>query len=123
MKTLSTDVSAAALGVDRKTLDNLLAREGRSLVNAGSRGRRRRIPIDVLVIVAIALILNRDLGVSIQRGLVLAGQVVKTPAAPVPVGSLSSLSFDLAKLRLAFDASIAEALESTAEPTRGRPRS
>jgi hypothetical protein len=122
LKTLSTDASAAALGVDRKTLDNLLAREGRMLIAAGSRGRRRRIPIDVLELVAIAMILNRDLGVSIAKGLELATRLVATPASPVPVGSLSSVTFDLNRLRLALELSLADALESTAEPTRGRPK-
>lgn len=122
MKTLSTDASAAALGVDRKTLDNMLAREGRSLLGTGHRGRRRRISIEVLELAAIALVLNRDLGVSVARGLELAAQLVATPTAPVSVGSLSTITFDLARLRRALDRSIEEALESTAEPARGRPR-
>ena len=54
MKTLSTDTSAAALGIDRKTLDNMLAREGRSLIGAGSRGRSRRISVDALERIAVA---------------------------------------------------------------------
>jgi len=122
MKTLSTEASATALGVDRKTLDNLLAREGRSLIGIGSRGRRRRIPIDVLELVAVAMILNRDLGVSIAKRLDLAAQVVAAPMSPIPVGSLSSIAFDLARLRAALEQSIQDALESTAEPIRGRPR-
>jgi hypothetical protein len=123
MKTLSTDVSAAALGVDRKTLDNVLAREGRSLIGTGSRGRSRRIPINALEQVAIALILNRDLGVSIAKGLDLADRVLHSPASPVTVGPLSALTFDVPRFRKALELSIAEALESVADPTRGRPRS
>jgi hypothetical protein len=122
MKALSTDVAAAALGVDRKTLDNLLSREGRSLVGAGARGRRRRIPVEVLELAAIAMILNRDLGVSIAQGLEFASLIVAAPASAIPIGSLGTLTFDLIPLRQALEQSIAEALESTAEPTRGRPR-
>ncbi len=122
MKTLSTDVAAAALGVDRKTLDNLLAREGRSLLGIGARGRRRRIPVEVLEVTAIAMILNRDLGVTVAKGLELAALIVAAPASTVPLGSLGTLAFDLTLLRQALELSITEALESTAEPTRGRPR-
>jgi hypothetical protein len=122
MKTLTTDAAAVALGVDRKTLDNVLAREGRSLISVGSRGRSRRIPVDVLEVVAVAMVLNRDLGVSVAKGLELAARVVAAPTLPVQVGSLSSVTFDLGRLRLALDVSISDALESTAEPTRGRPR-
>jgi hypothetical protein len=123
MKTLSTELAAAALGVDRKTLDNLLAREGRSLLGRGARGRRRRIPVEVLELAAVAMILNRDLGVTIAKGLELAALIVAAPASTVPVGSLGRLSFNLTPLRQALDQSIQDALESTAEPTRGRPRS
>src|ERR1035437_1239909 len=121
MKTLSTDTSAAALGIDRKTLDNILAREGRSLISAGSRGRSRRISVDVLERIAVALILNRDLGVGIMKGLALAEQVVGSPSSPGAVWSLSTLTFDLPRLRKALECSIDEALESIAERTRGRP--
>ena len=123
MRTLSTDVSAAALGVDRRVLDNVLAREGRSLIGTGSRGRRRRISVDTLERVAIALILHRDVGVSISRGLELAERVLDAPASPLTLGPLSALAFDVPRLRGALESSIAEALESVAEPTRGRPRS
>src|ERR1035437_28305 len=123
MRTLSTDVSAAALGVDRKTLDNVLARDGRSLLATGTRGRSRRIPTETLERVAVALILNRDFGVSIARGFALAEQIFESPALPIAVGSLSALAFDLPKLRHALEYSVSEALESVAERTRGRPRS
>ncbi|MFI5244191.1 MAG: hypothetical protein ACHQQR_03120 [Gemmatimonadales bacterium] len=123
MRTLSTDVSATALGVDRKILDNVLAREGRSLIGAGSRGRRRRISVETLERVAIALILNRDVGVSIAKGLELAERVLEAPGTPLTLGPLSSLAFDVPSLRGALESSIVEALESVAEPTRGRPRS
>ena len=123
MIALSTDVSASALGVERKTLDNILSKEGRSLLTKGTRGRSRRIPFEILERVAVALILNRDLGVSISSGLALAEQILESPALPVAVGSLSALAFDLPRLRQALEASVNEALESVAERTRGRPRS
>ena len=123
MKTLSTVSAAAALGVDRKVLDNALAREARSLVLSGRRGRSRQIPIAALERIAIAFVLNRDLGVTVAKGLELAEQVVAAPAAPIAIGSLGTLTFDVPRLRETLEAAVGEALESVAEPARGRPRS
>jgi hypothetical protein len=120
---LSTDVAAVALGIERKTLDNVLAREARSLVDRGRRGRRRRIPLAALERIALALVLSRDLGVGIARGLELAEAVLDSPSAAVRVGTLTTLTVDLVRLRETFQRSVGEALESLAERTRGRPRS
>ena len=123
MRTLSTDAAAAALGVDRKRIDNLLAREGRSLMEDGRRGRSRRITVDALERVAIAFVLARDLGVGISRGLELAAALLNRPDAPIAVGTLGTLSFDVDALRRTLESAIDEALEIVAEPPRGRPRS
>jgi hypothetical protein len=122
MKTLSTDAAAAALDVDRKTLDNILAREARHLVRAGRRGRSRRIPIRALELIALALVLSRDVGITIARGLEVAEKILSVPSAQVALGSLTTLAFDVSRLRIALEQSISDALESVAEPTRGRPR-
>ena len=123
MITLSTDASAAALGIDRKTLDNILAREARSLIGTGRRGKSRRIPVAMLERVAVALILKRDLGVNLAKGFELAERILASPVSAVTVGSLGTLTFDVTRLRQALEHSIGEALESVAERTRGRPRS
>jgi hypothetical protein len=122
MKTLSTESAAAALGIERKTLDNVLAREGRMLLAQGSRGRSRRIPVAALERIAIALVLSRDIGVGIAKGLELSERILASPFSPVTVGSLSAVLFDVARLRAALERSIDEALEGVAERTRGRPR-
>ena len=71
--------------------------------------------------IAIALILNRDLGVSVVRGLELADAILQSSALPVPVGTLGGLSFDVRGLRQTLERSIDDALEGVAPPTRGRP--
>jgi hypothetical protein len=120
MKTLSTNAAAAALGVERKTLDNILAREARSLLKSGSRGRSRRIPVSVLERVAVALILNRDAEIGLARGLELAEGLLDESS--ISLGPLTTLAFDVTRLRKTLERSIDDALESIAEPTRGRPR-
>jgi len=122
MKTLSTVTAASALGINRKTLDNALAREAKSFVIGGRQGRSRRIPVAALEHVAVAFVLNRDLGVSLAKGLELAGHILNAAGAPVAVGSLGALTFDVARLRQTLAQAVDEALESVAEPARGRPR-
>jgi hypothetical protein len=123
MRTLSTASAAVAIGVNRKVIDNILARECRSIILTGRRGRSRQIPVAVLERIAVAFILNRDLGVSIARGLEIGKQLVDSPSSSVAVGSLGQLTFDVERLRQTLELSIDEALESVAEPIRGRPRS
>lgn len=122
MKTLSTQSAAAALGVERKTLDNILAREARRFFQNGRRGRSRRIPISVLERVAVALILNRDLGIPVGRGLELAGNFLAEDSSPIAAGTLTTIAFDVERLRKTLERSVDDALESMAEPIRGRPR-
>jgi hypothetical protein len=123
MRTLSTASAAVAIGVDRKILDNILTRECRSIILTGRRGQSRQIPVAVLEQIAVAFILNRDLGVSIARGLEIAKQLADTPSSTMAVGSLGELKFDLSRLRQTLELSIDDALESVAEPIRGRPSS
>lgn len=122
MKSLSTMAAAAALGIDRKALDNVLAREARSLVVSGRRGRSRRIPTAALEQIAVALILSRDLGVGIARALELAAAIIAAPASSIRAGSLCTVTFEVTRLRHALERAVHEALESIAEPVRGRPR-
>jgi hypothetical protein len=121
MITLSTNTSAVALGVELKVLDNILAREGRVLVGPGKRGKSRRITIAALERIAIALILNRDLGVSIARGLELASELLEAPAGTALVGSLGTLRFNVADLRRHLELAVSEALEAVGPALRGRP--
>jgi len=121
MKTLSTHTAAAALGVEKKTLDNILAREARPFFRSGSRGRSRRIPISVIERIAVALILNRDLGTPVARGLELAKNLIDENSSQTAAGPLTTVAFDVGRLRKTLERSVDDALESMAEPIRGRP--
>lgn len=122
MRTLSTASAAVALGIDKKTIDNIVARDCRSIILTGRRGRSRRIPVAALERIAVAFILNRDLGVSIARGIELADLIFNAPSSAVAIGSLGTLTFDVSRLRRTLELAIDEALEAVAEPARGRPR-
>lgn len=123
MRTLSTASAAVALGIDKKTLDNIVARDCRSIILTGRRGRSRQIPVAALERIAVAFILNRDLGVSFARGIELAELIFNAPFSAVSIGSLGTLTFDVSRLRRTLELAIDEALEAVAEPARGRPRS
>ena len=123
MREVTSQTAALTLGIKQKALDNLLGREGRRLLPRGRQGRGRRLPLAILEIVAVALLLKRDLGVSIARGLELAEQLAAAPNSRLPLGRLGTLHFDLLALRQSLLPAIAEAIESIQPPRRGRPRS
>jgi hypothetical protein len=119
--TVSTRTAATALGIAPKLLDNVLSREARSLVSPGRQGRERRIAFAALERIAVALILNRDLGVSVARGLELAEQLLREPQGrELSLGSLTTLRFDTAHLRRALESAILEAVDEVVPPRRGR---
>jgi hypothetical protein len=122
MRTFSTDTSAAALGISRKALDNILSREGRGLLARGRQGRSRRIQIDALERITVALILKRDLGVGITRGLQLAAALLVAPGGQAAVGVLGTLTLDVPRLRRTLEIAVDDALEGVAPKLRGRPR-
>ena len=121
MQKLTTATAAATLGIDSKALDNILSREASHLVACGARGKSRRISAHVLELVAVALVLKRDLGIPISRGLDLAAKLGESISGEVPFGRFGTLCFKINPLRLAMQQSIADIVEQTAPPLRGRP--
>ena len=123
MQKLTTATAAATLGVDTRVLDNILSREASHLVPSGVRGRSRRISVQVLELVAVALVLKRDLGIPIARGLDLAAKLGESVAGEIPFGRFGTLRFSFNPLRSAMQQSIADIVEQTVPPERGRPPS
>jgi hypothetical protein len=119
---ITTATASATLGVDLKTLDNILSREGKHLIRAGKQGRRRRIDAGTLEPIAIAIVLQRELGVPLARGLQLSGQIAADPSGQLAIGRLGTLSIDVRALRSHLKLALADVLEQTDIPTRGRPR-
>ncbi len=121
MQKLTTSTAAATLGVDSKALDNILSREASHLVPRGARGKSRRISVHVLELVAVALVLKRDLGIPIVRGLDLATKLGESVSGEIPFGRYGTLRFNIHPLRSAIQQSIADIVEQTVPPVRGRP--
>lgn len=120
MNYTTTDV-AAALGATTKMVDNLLAREAKHLLSTGKRGRSRLIDESLIEILAIALLLRRDLGTSARTSVKLASGIAASPVSNVAVGTLGVLHFDVASLRLVLRQALADSLEERRPVRRGRP--
>ena len=93
------------------------------MVPSGVRGKSRRISVRVLELVAVALVLKRDLGIPIARGLDLAAKLGESVAGEIPFGRFGTLRFSFNPLRSAMQQSIADIVEQTVPPERGRPPS
>jgi hypothetical protein len=118
---ITTAAAAAVLGIEQKSIDNILSREGKHLIRGGKQGRRRRIDTSVLEPIAIAIVLQRELGVPLSRGLEIGENLLETRARNFAVGRLGTLSFDVDALRFHLTTVLADVLEQTALPKRGRP--
>ena len=120
MRRVTTETAARALGVDRKVLDNILAREGRHLVPIGRQGISRRLPTETLETLAIALILNRDLKIPVARCVDLAESLRNAPTREIGIGRLGKLAFDVDRLRETLVAALEEAIDDVHPRPRGR---
>lgn len=118
---ISTLLASEVLGVGRKRLDNLLVSLREVLGQQGRQGRSRQLTIDTLEVLAVTLLLQRDLGVSARRGLSLAQNLRSSDSGIAPVGVLASLHFDMTRLRSVLHNALAEAVEDHSVPRRGRP--
>jgi hypothetical protein len=120
LQKIATATAATVLGVNEKSLDNILCRVASDQLPPGERGRRRLVPVLLIEQIAIALILRRDLDIPLSRGMQLAEALTKGGGS---VGhDFGSLTFDLKALRTSLRQTIADAIEQTALPVRGRPR-
>jgi hypothetical protein len=119
---ITTSTAALVLGADTKVIDNILAREGKHLIRDGRRGRTRRISFAVLKQLAVALELRRHLGVPIAIALDTSAKLLATADGEMPMGALGSIRIDLKSLGVNLSAALADAIEQTTPPPRGRPR-
>ena len=117
----TTTEAADALGISSKRLDNILTGPGRSLLPPGVNGRSRTIQLVVLELIAIALLFERDLGISMGRGLTLATELVREPTTGIAIGSLGSLYFNVARLKSILQNALNDVLDDRRRPKRGRP--
>jgi len=120
--TYSTREVANALGVPLKRLDNILGTAARSMVAKGAPGRSRMIPVQIVDQLALAFLLERDLGMPTSRSVGISSGLLQSPGGSLRVGVLGTLQYDVQRLRAVVRQALANALEGTGRPRRGRPR-
>lgn len=123
MQKITTATAAIALGIERKSLDNILGREAKLLVPEGRQGKSRRLQMATIETLSIALLLNRDLKIPIAKGIELAESLRTSPNQEIGIGRLGKLHFDVAGLRPSLVAAVNEAIEEVHPSRRGRPAS
>jgi hypothetical protein len=123
MRGYTIAASAVTLGVSAKWLDNVLSHHSIPGVHHTRQGVRRLIPPSALIQLEIALLLGRTLAVPLSVAIPLAIQLHQT-GGRIDTSGLSPLTItlDLAQLSSAVDRRLADAIESTPNPKRGRPR-
>lgn len=117
----TTRQAAAILGVEPKRLDNLCVRAATGAIATGSRGSARKFGAYQLELLAIALLLERDLGVPLREAVALAGRLLRTEGGRIGLGVLGAVHFDLPKLRTVLQGAIADAEQDREPVRRGRP--
>ena len=118
----STDTAASAIGVSTRRLDNFLRRQLGDLIAKGPQGRARTIPHGAVERAAVAMILVRDLGCRPAKAVVLATRLIENSGSELLISPLTTLGFDLRRLRLVLDQTLADAVETATPSRRGRPR-
>jgi hypothetical protein len=127
--------------MDKRSLDSMLARIGSELIPRGRQGLERRIPVNLLEVLALTADLVKGLGLPVREAFVLARSMTAGAGLPsatattdgspesdhalepiVAVGEFASLQVDRQALRGEIEQRLAAAIESVVRPRRGRPR-
>ena len=119
MRAVTTATAAFALGVDRKTLDNLIRRVDPEALPPGKQGLERRVPVGLLAELSLALELGAQLGVPATRAHPVARELL---AGSVRLGRYLVLDADVGRAQAELEEGLAQAIESVVRPRRGRPR-
>ena len=116
--TLAT--AALALNVTSKWLDNTLSRYRVQGVVQSRQGVSRRLPIESLILIAIALDLIADFEIPLPKALGLATRLA-TSAGKLTLESGARIEIDLANITESLLHRLEHAVEVAPLPRRGRP--
>jgi hypothetical protein len=119
LRAVTTATAAAVLGVERKTLDNLILRLGEEFIPRGRQGVDRRIPVATLADLLLVMELIESLQVPARRAL----ELVRNPGA-LPDSGSDFLALEVRRDRAEreIELRLSHAIESVVRPRRGRPQ-
>jgi len=123
LRSYSARLVALTTGSSSQWLDNLLSRYVLPGVSRHHRGVERRINDEGLLAVELVRMLNLELGVSVENGVVIASHVLKraSPAPDFRTPSGLVLHFPLESIQQRLRSRLSEATEFVAQVRRGRP--
>jgi hypothetical protein len=112
--------AALTIGTSVKWLDNMLSHNRVSGVAQERQGVARRLTVDGLVVLALAVLLIRDLGLPTSKALTIADRVANNEGRhDLPQGL--TLALDLTSFRAELLGRLEHAVEIAPVPKRGRP--
>lgn len=120
MRAITTATAAAAIGIQKKALDNLLGRLDLPEAVSGRQGVDRRIPVTLLPELLLAVEISEQLGVSVRAAFELARRLSD---GPIDLGPYLNLRADFAAVRGEVEEQLEVAIETVVRKRRGRPRS
>ena len=112
--------AALTLEMSMKWLDNTLSHIRVPGVQQERQGVARRITIDGLLTLAVATMLNSELGIPLARAIELAGQVTASGGRYASLRGVS-LQLNLEELKAGLLERLESAVEMAPVPRRGRP--
>ena len=119
MRAVTTATAAVAIGLNRKSLDNLLARLDLPEVTTGRQGVERRIPVALLPELLLTAELSDQLGMPVRSAFALARRL---GAGQAFAGSFLRVTADTASIQSEIDRQLEVAIETVVRKPRGRPR-
>lgn len=121
MAAFTVVAAALALQVDRKWLENLLSHHQVPGTSPDRQGVRRRLTPQVLLPIAVAILLIRQLGMPIAKALALASRICESPEAECAPASGLVVRVDVVSIERSLGRRLREAAEIAVPARRGRP--
>jgi hypothetical protein len=112
--------AALTLGTSVKWLDNVLSHNRVSGIAQGRQGVSRRLTVEGLVGLALAVLLVREIGLPIAKAIAVAENLAKNEGRYIASRGLM-LTLDLSSFRADLLERLENAVEVAPIPKRGRP--
>ena len=121
MRAYNVAATAVTLGVSQKWLDNVLSHHRVPGVLNEKQGIQRQVTPKGLLMLEVALMLQRSLKIPISRAVEVAGELISARGREVALESGVILRVDVDSISHRLQTRLEHALEITPIPRRGRP--
>jgi hypothetical protein len=115
--------ASVALRTPAKWVDNILSHHQLPGVTQSKQGVARRLTHQAILILEVALRVNRSIEIPMGRSLELAEKLIRAGRSPLELSGKLWLSIDVPAVQADLAERLAQAVEIAPVPRRGRPRS